>query len=91
MRLDEVARANSLAERAKTLKTAHDLLARDVTATLSIPTGSFDAITGRNYESTLTLGGPARVELRRVVKNEHDRVAANLAELGVTVEELRHT
>lgn len=88
MNICDIPRAHAWAEELKRLETAHDLLARDVVSVVSIPTGSFDGVTGRNYTSDISIGGTARVELRRVIKQEYERVAANLAALGVTVKGL---
>lgn len=88
MNVSDIPRAHAWAEELKRLETAHDLLARDVVSVLSIPTGSFDGVTGRHYTSDITIAGTARVELRRVIKQEYERVAANLAALGVVVKGL---
>lgn len=88
MTLNDIPRANALAEELKRLKTAHDLLARYVPVTLSIPTGSFDGVTGRNHTSEFTLAGVAVSDLRKVIKQDYGRVAANLATMGIVVREL---
>jgi len=89
MTLEDVARANYFAEQLSKIESFYELLARDITVKVTAPTGSFDGVTGRDYSSELLLAGQSRVELRRVIKYEYDRMAANLASLGVEVKELK--
>lgn len=86
MKLDDINRASDLRSAMLAVKNAWSGLAPAGTvATLSVPTGSFDGVTGRDYCTEVKLAGTARVELRRVLKQEHERLAAALVELGVDV------
>lgn len=86
MRLDDIGRASDLRRALLAVKQAWSCLASaSAVSTVRVPTGSFDGVTGRDHCIEVTLAGTARVELRRVLKQEHERLAASLVELGVDV------
>jgi len=91
MTIDDIPRANAWAEELKRLESAYNLLARPVAVEVRIPTGSFDGVTGRDYTSDIVLHGMAVADLRKVIKQDYLRVAANLAGLGIVVKDLDFT
>lgn len=85
MTIDQVSRASALSEELKRIRNAWSCLARPVVATVRIPTGSFDIVTGRDYTVDLSLAGQACIDLRAIIKAEYARVEYDLAVLGVVV------
>ena len=86
MRLDDINRASDLRRAMLAVKQAGSCLASTgAISTVSVQTGSFDGVTGRDHCVEVKLAGTARVELRRVLKQEHERLASSLVELGVAV------
>lgn len=86
MRLDDIERASNLRRAVLKVKQAWACLASGTAiSTVSVPTGSVDGVTGQNHCIEVTLAGPARVDLRRLLKQEYERLAGSLADIGVTV------
>lgn len=89
MKLDDINRASDARNNLLRVKDVWRCLASETNhALVSAPTGSFDGVTGKDYCVEVVLRGVARVEVRRVLKQEYERLAALLVEFGVEVPQL---
>lgn len=92
MKLDDIDRAAHVREQLIKVESAWRLLARESThATVSVPSGSFDSVSGKNYCIEVALIGAATADLRHVLKYEYERMGAMLRQLGVEVPPLEGT
>lgn len=86
MKLDDINRASDLRRALLAVKQAWSCLASaSVVSTVSVPTGLVDAFDSKNHCIEVTLTGTARIDLRRLLEREYERLAESLADIGVTV------
>lgn len=86
MTLDDINRVSDLKTQLLAVKAVWKALGSLRTpATVVVPSGASDAISGRDYTIDVVLRGVACVDLRKMLKQEYERLAATLVEFGVEV------